>query len=213
MIKLFNIDMKKCILLLPLFNFSMLYAQSISKEPPAKYYQGLIAELSNADTVFVYEKYSDLGNSITYFISRKNNKSVYGYWINQKYSWNVLMPRGILPKDSLSGINRIIIDTSIKGSEIAELIYKNKIFELRDESQIKEKCGNDVYDGAHYQLTLLTNKVGISKSYYEIYEENCASIKEYNVFISLDKLFLKHFTRSETIRKELIEEYKKREQQ
>ncbi len=40
----------------------MLYAQSISKEPPTKYYQGLIAELCNAIV--------DLSNQIQKFIQR-----------------------------------------------------------------------------------------------------------------------------------------------
>lgn len=188
--------MQKWILLISVFIFSKTYPQIAPDDTLKTYYKTLISKLCDPDTLYVYELNSNWGSGMAYFVSRKNNKSINGYWINEKYSWNELMPRGILPKDSSSGITRIIIDTTINGSEIEERIYKNKIFEMRDEYQIKEKCGNEnVYDGLNYQLTFLTNKVGISKSYYEIYEENCASIKEYTVFISLDKLFQKQFNR------------------
>jgi len=198
-----------CGLIVFLLSFSISYSQIASNVSPLKYYNSLIKKLSQPDSLIVYEVYSTWGSGIAYFVSFKNNKKVSGYWINESFTLRELMPLGLLPNDSSSGVSRIIKDSTIDFTEISTYIRQNKIFKLRNELEITQGCEHeDVSDGSFYQLTKIKKDIAIYTRYYEIYNPQCLGVKEYRIFSGLDHLFKKHFKKPEVIKRSLIEEYR-----
>jgi hypothetical protein len=192
------------IVLLTLSSFCI-YAQA--KEPKA-YYNSLTKQLSYPDTLFIYEVSSTWGNGIDLFIAFKNSQITSGYWLNKNFTQYRLLSRNLLPKDSLLGVEKLIIDSTINASTVLSFISRNHLFNVVNGDSCVMK--DNVEDGNNYTLTKITKDSLITTSEYEIYNahKQCPANNKYKLFVELDSLFQNSFNKSNRLTKELIEEYR-----
>lgn len=178
--------------LIVLFTLSSFCIYAQTKEPKT-YYNSLAEHLSYPDTLFIYEVSSSLGNGITHFISFKNSHITCGYWLNKNFTQYRLLSRNLLPKDSLSGVEKLIIDSSINANPVLSLISKSNFFHVVSDNSCVIK--DNVEDGNSYTLTKVTKDTVITTSEYEIYnaQNQCPANNKYKLFVELDTLFQRSF--------------------
>jgi hypothetical protein len=196
-----------------LLGFKSSYSQIFFRNQPKKYYESLINNLNNPDSLYVYEISSSWGSGVAYFISFKKNTAKTGYYFSNNFLYKMLAPRKLMPSDSFNLIFRIEYN-NVCYKKINKTIGNLKIFELPNDYNIKDTCLKDfISDGGDYQLSKITKDTFVHKSYYEIYEyaRLCPHIKEYQKFIELDKLFQNYFNKSKDISHNIISEYRKRQ--
>lgn len=208
MCKLVN-SMRLLFLFIAMVNFTTANTQSLLKHASNKY-ENLYHSLYGPDSMYVYELSPDGSDGVAYFICYKNSIVKSGYFLSENYFNNLLVPRSLMPKDSLSKMFRIVEANGVDVGSVISNIQHSEVFDFQKMGY--HGCVNDIDDGLYYRLTKYINDSFSTMEYYEVYEaaKNCPQRQDLQVFIQIDKLFRKHFGEPETISQNLLEEYRKR---
>ncbi|HET7898920.1 MAG TPA: hypothetical protein VFL47_14645 [Flavisolibacter sp.] len=216
--------MKTFLLVVCVIFSSFTHAQQEKINSLAIRYRPLIASLQEPDSLYVYTVYSNWGSGIDYFISFKNAKHTSGYYIGDDVAFSLLAGRNLIKNDSLTNLHRTIIDT-VSVEEINRFVADNNLWTLAEEKDLIPLCPSRVYrndtlfisqplieDGANFRLTKIVGGTVCTKEFYEIYAMNewCPAQKEYRLWVQLDKLIRKTFSRSQQLSRKLIDEYRER---
>lgn len=201
--------MKTALLTLFILCSFTLHAQI--REPKA-YYKPLVKQLSKPDSLYIYEVNSNRGSGIAFFVAFKNSQSICGYWLNKNFTQRQLMPRNLLPKDSLSGFERLITDGTIVPDSLLSFIRSNDILHLSTDDNNGCKIKDNIDDESYFNIVRVTGDTVLAKSEYAIYSygDQCPQMRSYQLLQVTDKLFGFYFPKYEMIITALLNEYRSR---
>ena len=192
-----------------MFNLATSNAQTFVSN--SNKYDSLYRLLSLPDSMYVYEVSSSGADGIAFFVSFKNNMAKSGYCVSADYINNLLIPRSLMPPDSLGRMFKIDETNGIDADCIISKIHQAGVFGFRNASY--DFCANNVDDGLYYKLSKIIKDSLYTISFYEVYEaaKACPDKKEIQAFIQIDKLYMRYFGEPETIMQHLLEQYMRRE--